>query len=190
MSSFLYHAIYLVPILILLAIYGRGRVQLHVQSSAAWGEAVESGLTEPPTLHPVFELAKCYGSGSCVKACPEHAIGIIKGKAVLINPAHCIGHGACEPVCPTKAIKLVFGSEKRGIEIPQVRPNFETNVPGIFIAGELGGMGLIRKAVEQGSTSDGVHRAAAARHQGLRFADRRRRARGNCRIAGGDERWA
>jgi thioredoxin reductase len=31
-----------------------------------------------------------------------------------------------------------------------VKPNFETNVPGVFIAGELGGMGLIRKASEQG----------------------------------------
>jgi thioredoxin reductase len=31
-----------------------------------------------------------------------------------------------------------------------VQPNFETIVPGIFIAGELGGMGLIRNAVEQG----------------------------------------
>jgi thioredoxin reductase len=44
----------------------------------------------------------------------------------------------------------VFGSEQRGIDIPNVKPNFETNVTGIFIAGELGGMGLIRNAIEQG----------------------------------------
>jgi thioredoxin reductase len=49
-----------------------------------------------------------------------------------------------------EAIKLVFGTEKRGIDIPNVKPRFESNVPGIFIAGELGGMGLIRKAAEQG----------------------------------------
>ncbi len=48
------------------------------------------------------------------------------------------------------AITLVFGTEKRGVDIPWVGPNFETNMPGIFIAGELGGMGLIRNAVEQG----------------------------------------
>jgi thioredoxin reductase/ferredoxin len=150
MSNHLYQAIYLVPILLLIVIYGRGRVKHERKSAALWNENLESGLTEPPTLHPVFEFSKCFGSGACVKACPEQAIGIINGKGTLINPAHCIGHGACEPVCPTKAIKLVFGTEKRGMEIPQVRPNFETNVPGIFIAGELGGMGLIRKAVEQG----------------------------------------
>jgi thioredoxin reductase (NADPH) len=78
------------------------------------------------------------------------AIGIINGKAVLTNGAHCIGHGACLSACAFDAIKLVFGTEKRGVDIPNVRPNFESNVPGIFIAGELGGMGLIRKAAEQG----------------------------------------
>jgi thioredoxin reductase/Pyruvate/2-oxoacid:ferredoxin oxidoreductase delta subunit len=154
-SGFLYQLIYFVPILIIVAIYGRGRVKIQRQASAVWNENVESGLTEPPTLHPVFEFAKCFGSGACVKACPEHAIGIINGKGALINPAHCIGHGACEPVCPTKAIRLVFGTEKRGMEIPQLAPNFETNVPGIFIAGELGGMGLIRNATSQGRRAMG-----------------------------------
>ena len=68
----------------------------------------------------------------------------------MVKPAVCIGHGACRAACPHDAITLVFGTAKRGMDIPQVNPNFETNVPGIFIAGELGGMGLIRKAVEQG----------------------------------------
>lgn len=93
---------------------------------------------------------RCLGSKACVTACPEHAIGIIGGKGQLVNPASCIGHGACKTACPHDAIQLVFGTAKRGMDIPQVNPNFETNVPGIFIAGELGGMGLIRKAVEQG----------------------------------------
>jgi thioredoxin reductase (NADPH) len=44
----------------------------------------------------------------------------------------------------------VFGTERRGIDIPFVKPSFETNVAGIYIAGELGGMGLIRNAAEQG----------------------------------------
>jgi thioredoxin reductase/NAD-dependent dihydropyrimidine dehydrogenase PreA subunit len=98
----------------------------------------------------VIDLGKCCGSGACITACPEKAIGLINGKAVLVNPTHCIGHGACLPACPMKAITLVFGTEKRGVDIPFVKPNFETNVPQLFIAGELGGMGLIRKAAEQG----------------------------------------
>jgi ferredoxin len=114
------------------------------------GEAVAAGLNEPPSLHPVVDPARCIGSGSCVKVCPEHALGMVNGKATLINASACIGHGACHAACPFDAISLVFGTEKRGVDIPLVRPNFETNIPGIFIAGELGGMGLIRKAAEQG----------------------------------------
>ena len=67
-----------------------------------------------------------------------------------MSPSDCIGHGACRTACPVDAITLVFGSAQRGVDIPNVKPNFESNVPGIFIAGELGGMGLIRNAIEQG----------------------------------------
>ncbi|MGA8050179.1 MAG: NAD(P)-binding domain-containing protein [Burkholderiales bacterium] len=151
MSGASYYALYLVPLLLLVAIYARGRMRHQRQSYAVLDEAADSGLIEPPTLHPDFILSKCFGSGACVKACPEQAIGIINGKGTLVNPAVCIGHGACEAACPMKAIKLVFGTESRGVDIPKVNPNFETNVPGIFIAGELGGMGLIRKAAEQGT---------------------------------------
>ncbi|MFA5370540.1 MAG: NAD(P)-binding domain-containing protein [Sideroxydans sp.] len=114
-------------------------------------EAVAQGLTEPTSLHPVIDPSRCLGSGSCIKACPEQALGMIKGKAVLINPTYCIGHGACAAACPQEAITLVFGTEKRGMDIPQVAPTFETNVKGIYIAGELGGMGLIRKSASQGA---------------------------------------
>ncbi len=109
------------------------------------------GLVEPASLHPVFDPKMCVGCGACVSACPEgEVIGMIHGKAQLLHPTKCIGHGACKRSCPFDAITLVFGTASRGVDIPMVNSNFETNVPGIFIAGELGGMGLIRNAVEQG----------------------------------------
>ncbi len=156
MSDFVY---YLLPLLVLVfAIYmhtrsTRMRSRKHAELLE---ESQAAGLMEPPSLHPVIDAAICIGSGACVRACPEKALGIIKGKGVLVNPSHCIGHGACAPACPVGAIKLVFGSAKRGVEIPQVSPEFETNVPGIFIAGELGGMGLIRNAVRQGTQAIGT----------------------------------
>ena len=119
-------------------------------AKAAHEAALQAGLNEPPSLHPVIDPARCIGSGGCARACPENALGIVKGRAVLVNAAHCIGHGACRAACPVEAISLVFGTEHRGVDIPNVSPQFESNVPGIFIAGELGGMGLIRKACEQG----------------------------------------
>lgn len=142
--------LYLLPLALVLFFYLRRHRRNEQHHVAQLEETLKSGLTEPASLHPVFDPKRCLGSGACVKACPEGAIGIIKGKGHLIKPAVCIGHGACMASCPHDAITLVFGTVKRGMDIPRVNPNFETNVPGIFIAGELGGMGLIRKAVEQG----------------------------------------
>ena len=74
----------------------------------------------------------------------------MRGQAALINPLGCIGHGACATACPVSAIQLVYGTKTRGVELPVVDANFQTNQPGVYIAGELGGMGLIRNAIAQG----------------------------------------
>lgn len=150
MNDLIYYAVPAALACGAVALHYRAKQKKYRESTQRLAEAVEAGLTEPPTLHPVVDLSICMGSGACVRACPEHALGVIDGKGVLINAAHCIGHGACAPACPVGAIKLVFGTAKRGVEIPRVNSQFETNVDGLFIAGELGGMGLIRKAVEQG----------------------------------------
>ena len=113
--------------------------------------AKKEGLHEPVSLHPVIDVNSCIMTGACIIACHEKdVLGIMNGKATTINASRCIGHGACFHACPTEAISLRIGTEKRGVELPHVSENFETNVPGIFIAGELGGMGLIKNAVEQG----------------------------------------
>lgn len=113
--------------------------------------AKEDGLYEPVSLHPVVDVNSCIQSGACIRACPEHDIlGIRNGKATVINASRCVGHGACFHACPTQAISLFIGTEKRGVDLPHVNPFFESNVKGIFIAGEMGGMGLIKNAVEQG----------------------------------------
>jgi NAD-dependent dihydropyrimidine dehydrogenase PreA subunit len=143
--------VYLVPILLALGIYSWRRHRLHQRNLSVHQEALQAGLSEPATLHPIVDPRICIGCGSCVKACPEHQVlGMISGKAQLIGPADCIGHGACRVACPVGAITLVFGTATRGVDLPRVTPWFETNVSGIFVAGELGGMGLIRNAIEQG----------------------------------------
>jgi thioredoxin reductase (NADPH) len=114
-------------------------------------KAKEHGFYEPISLHPVIDSETCIGSGACITACPERDIfGLVDGHAKVISASRCVGHGACFHACPVQAITLCIGTEKRGVELPHVSPDFETNIPGLFIAGELGGMGLIKNAVEQG----------------------------------------
>ena len=148
------YVIYLAPFAIFYAWYLARRQRMAHLSVAAQKDAHEAGLTEPVSLHPDIDIVKCIGCGACIKACPEqphhHVLGLINGKAVLAEPTSCIGHGACRTACPVDGITLVFGSARRGVDLPRVQPWFESNVPGVYIAGELGGMGLIRNAIEQG----------------------------------------
>lgn len=128
--------------------------------------AKEEGIHEPVSLYPYIDEDNCIRSGACITACPEHDIlGIRNGRATLINASRCIGHGACFHACPVEAISLKIGTEKRGVDLPHVNQNFETNVQGIFIAGELGGMGLIKNSVEQGKqAADHIYKALDNNH--------------------------
>lgn len=156
---------YVVPLGVIWVVYiglsrradGRNRKVLEV--------AHQSGLAEPASLHPVIDNRICVGCGACVRACPEGRIlGLVGGRARLIEPSSCIGHGACQVACPVGAITLVLGTAARGVDIPHVNADFETNVPGIFVAGELGGMGLIRNAIEQGKQAiDAIRKRGRSR---------------------------
>ncbi|MGI9422655.1 MAG: NAD(P)-binding domain-containing protein [Hyphomicrobiaceae bacterium] len=145
------YVVYLAPLIILWLVISVLRRKGEANSRSVRDAAVAAGLTQPSSLHPVIDPAICLGCGACARACPEgDVIGLIGGKAALIEPTQCIGHGACKLACPYDAISLVFGTEERGVDIPHVGADFQTNIPGIYIAGELGGMGLIRNAIEQG----------------------------------------
>ena len=149
-SDYSAYLVYAVPLLAIMLWHVRGRRGRDARSAALIRETRGAGGRAPPPRHPARAPGEGGGAGASARACPEEAIGFEGGKAVLANPSACIGHGACAASCPVQAITLVFGSERRGVDIPFVKPTFETNVAGIFIAGELGGMGLIRKSAEQG----------------------------------------
>ncbi|MFQ5607356.1 MAG: NAD(P)-binding domain-containing protein [Candidatus Zixiibacteriota bacterium] len=159
----IYTLIGLAALLIARSYWKRSR-RLSMESSEKFEKAFSSGLTEPVSLHPKVDPVRCICVGACLTACPEGGIlGIVDGHAELVSPTKCIGHGICMQACPVDAISLVFGTERRGVDIPNVSETFETNVPGIYIAGELGGMGLIRNAVTQGR--EAVEHIAQAREE-------------------------
>lgn len=148
-------------------IYLRKQIRNTKSTEAKIELAKQDGLFEPVSLHPVVNVNNCIQTGACISACPEKDIlGIRNGKATTINASHCVGHGACFHACPTDAITLCIGTEKRGVELPHVNQSFESNVPGIFIAGELGGMGLIKNAVEQGKQAvENIVKSLKKNHQ-------------------------
>jgi len=145
---------YLVAIFIVgftLTIYTKNRKRYDKSTQIKIEKAKEFGLFEPVTLHPVINKNMCIGSGACIAACPEKDIlGLMNGRVLTINASRCVGHGACFHACPVQAITLCIGTERRGVELPHISQEFETNITNLFIAGELGGMGLIKNAVEQG----------------------------------------
>ena len=168
-EKFVVYSLAILICLTVVILYLRRQSRKSKKVEAKIAKAKLEGIFEPVSLHPVVDPNKCIQTGACITACPEKDIlGIVNGKATTINASHCVGHGACFFACPTKAITLVIGTETRGVDLPNVNSYFESNVEGIYIAGELGGMGLIKNAVEQGKQAvDNIAKAGKKRHEAM-----------------------
>jgi thioredoxin reductase (NADPH) len=107
--------------------------------------------TAAGALRPLINASLCIGCGSCVDACPEQGtLELIGHKAILAHPERCKSHGDCVRACPVSGITLSAGGSLQTMKVPHLDENFETNVPGTFIVGELGGMGLIKTSINEG----------------------------------------
>lgn len=114
-------------------------------------EAIHLGADKPLAQYPQIDYYGCIGCGACVDACPEGGVlGLVSGKATIINGLKCIGHGLCAEACPVNGIKVGLGDIKGRDDIPVLSDENETSIPGIFIAGELAGLALIKNAISQG----------------------------------------
>ncbi len=113
-------------------------------------EAAALGIDRPQTQSPCIDVLRCIGCRSCVAACPEgDVLGIVGGTSTVINGLRCVGHGRCAEACPVGAIEICIADLKNRTDVPLTDPTCETNVPGLYIVGELGGQALVRNAVTQ-----------------------------------------
>src|SRR6267378_4184699 len=127
--------------------------RMHRKEATALAAAERGKLRSdgPRAQHPHIDATQCIGCGACVEVCPEgDVLAVIAGKAAIVNGHKCIGHGLCAEVCPVGAITIVMASPSVGADMPALTPEHETNVTNMFIVGELGGLALIKNAVNQG----------------------------------------
>ena len=112
-------------------------------------DAADTDEEDTGAVHAVVRSDMCVGCGACVPACPVEGAIRMEGKLALVDLGLCAGHGSCAEACPVGAIHVGAGSAHR-VEVPLVDAGFESNVPGLFVVGELGGRGLIKNAVNEG----------------------------------------
>jgi thioredoxin reductase (NADPH) len=132
-------------------------------------EAAQKGKLRsdgPQSQHPHIDTQYCIGCATCTTVCPEgDVLAMLGGQAVIVNGYKCIGHSLCAEACPVGAITMVMASPSMGADLPHLTPDYETSVQNLFIVGELGGLALIKNAVNQGrDCTDTI----AARIPGLR----------------------
>ena len=121
---------------------------------AAAKAAAEKGKIRsdgPQSQHPHIDNNYCIGCATCTMVCPEgDVLGMIGGKAMIINGYKCIGHSLCAEACPVGAITMVLAKPSVGASLATLTPAYETTIKNMFIVGELGGLALIKNAVNQG----------------------------------------
>jgi thioredoxin reductase (NADPH) len=141
------------------------KIEAKAREAAEKGKLFSEG---PQSQHPHIDANECIGCAACTMVCPEgDVLAMLGGKAVIVYGYKCIGHSLCAEVCPVGAITMVMASPSMGANMPYLTPECETSIKNMFIVGELGGLALIKNAVNQGRDCiDTIVARAASRGAG------------------------
>ena len=125
--------------------------QVYELVNAKASEMAAPDPTPGSRLHAMVRADVCVGCGTCVAACPEEGALAMQGRLAVVNRDACVAHGDCVTACPVGAILMTTGEAVHRVDVPDIGAGFQSNVPGIYIVGELGGRGLIKNAINEGA---------------------------------------
>ena len=148
--SFLIYGFVALVVTVPMILYQR---RLKKREAAAHAAAEKGKLYSegPKAQHPHIDATYCIGCAICTQVCPEgDVLAMIGGKAVIVNGYKCIGHSLCAEACPVGAITMVMSKASMGADMPSLTPDYESTLHNLFIVGELGGLALIKNAINQG----------------------------------------
>jgi thioredoxin reductase/NAD-dependent dihydropyrimidine dehydrogenase PreA subunit len=101
---------------------------------------------------PRINPATCIGCNACVDACPYDVLEMQNYLARVSRPDDCCGLTLCEQRCPTGALVMSDGDPIG--DLPRMDGNLQSlDTPGVFLAGDLTGLPLIKNAINQGSVA-------------------------------------
>ncbi len=99
---------------------------------------------------PVIDASRCLGCYACVDACAFDVLAIERYVAKVARPEACCSATTCETACPNGSLVMKDVNDLAAAE-PWVSESLELEgTPGVFLAGDITGVPLIRNAVLQG----------------------------------------
>jgi thioredoxin reductase/NAD-dependent dihydropyrimidine dehydrogenase PreA subunit len=113
--------------------------------------ATSIAVAPPRKRLPLIDATTCLGCYACVDACPYDVLEIHRYTAVVARPADCCGLILCEQKCPNGSLAITFAGEPDSPAIAVAETLESRHVPGLYVAGGVGGQPLIRNAVNQGA---------------------------------------
>jgi thioredoxin reductase len=108
----------------------------------------------PAYPHPVIDPVLCIGCHACVEACPHDVLAIVNGVSTPVALDQCMEDTGCTVECPTspKACIIINGTKKiPNRKVPSRNQRLMTNVPGVYMVGDVSGVPLIKNAINEGA---------------------------------------